>query len=88
MGRVVRSHEHYALENLGQEGCRLVLTNTVEFVVELAEEEYAIEAMILSFAGFNALAKIKVHAEEATEAVRAMAAVKMAGFNDLLCGFA
>jgi hypothetical protein len=84
-GRVARSHEHYALENLGQEGCRLVLTNTVEFIGPLSEDEYAMEAMMLSFACFNALAKIKVHAEEGVEAVRAMTAAQMAGFDGLDC---
>jgi hypothetical protein len=78
-GRVARSHEHYELEDLGDKGCRLVLTQTIEFDRALGEAEYGMEAMMLSIATFNAVAKIKVHAEEGVEAVRAMTAAQMAG---------
>ena len=78
-GRVARSHEHYELEDLGNRDCRLVLTHTIEFDRALGEAEYGMEAMMLSLATFNAVAKIKVHAEEGVEAVRAMTAAQMAG---------
>ncbi len=83
--RVARSHEHYLLEDMGKHGCRLILTQTIEFDGELSEDEYGMEAMMLTFAGFSALAKIKLHAEEGVEAVRAMSAAQMAGLDDFDC---
>lgn len=77
-GRVARSHEDYVLEDLGKDGCRLILTNTVEFKGALKNDAYASEAMMLTLASFNAIAKIKLHAEQGVEAVRAYA---QAGFD-------
>lgn len=57
---------------MGEHGCRLILTQSIEFDRELSEDEYGMEAMMLTFAGFSALAKIKLHAEQGVEAVRAM----------------
>lgn len=73
-GHMLRSHEHYAIEELGDACCRLVLTNAVEFDRPLSREEYEIEAIMQAIAGARALHKIKVHAEEGTEAVEAMSA--------------
>jgi hypothetical protein len=81
LGRVARSHEHYHLEELGPELCRLVLTNTVEFAKPLRNFEAEEEAILLSIAGYNALAKIKVHAEHGTAAVEAMSAEFMLGLG-------
>jgi len=84
-GNVARSHERYVLEDLGKEGCRLILTQTIEFDRELSEDEYGMEAMMLTFAGFSALAKIKLHAEEGVEAVKAMSEAQMAALDDFDC---
>ncbi len=83
--RVARSHEHYVLEDMGKAGCRLILTQTIEFDRELSEDEYGMEAMMLTFAGFSALAKIKLHAEEGVEAVKAMSEAQMAALDDFDC---
>ncbi len=84
-GRVARSHEHYVLDDMGEQGCRLILTQTIEFDRELSEDEYGMEAMMLAFSGFSALAKIKLHAEEGVEAVKAMSKAQMAALDDFDC---
>jgi hypothetical protein len=70
-GRVVRSHEDYVLDDLSEDRCRLLLTNTAEFKGAITKEVYEVEAMMLTLAGFQAVTKIKLHAEEGIEAVRA-----------------
>lgn len=85
-GRVARSHEHYRLEDLGETGCRLILTNSAEFDGELDENEYGLEAMMLSFSSFSAIEKIKLHAEEGVEAVRELSDAMLQGLDDLDCG--
>ena len=84
-GRVARSHERYVLEDLGEHGCRLILTQTIEFDRELSEDEYGMEAMMLTFAGFSVLAKLKLHAEEGVEAVKAMSDAQSAALGKFDC---
>lgn len=71
-GNLTRSHEHYALEDLANGHCRLILTNSVEFCRKLSEDEFKLELMMLAFANESALEKIKVHAEQGVDAVKAM----------------
>lgn len=73
-GHMARSHEHYRIEDLGDAGCRVILTNSVEFDRPLDKAEYEFEAMMLTISAFKALSKLKVHAEEGLEAVKAMSA--------------
>lgn len=71
-GRVAQSHEHYALHERGEGGCRVVLTQTVIFDAPLPEQDFAREAMMLTMANASALAKLKLHAEDGVEAVRCL----------------
>lgn len=71
-GHMARSHEHYAIEELGNAGCRVVLTNSVEFDRPLDEQEFEIESIMLTIASSKALFKLKLHAEEGPEAVKAL----------------
>lgn len=82
-GRVVRSNEHYSLEDLGEGRCRLSLTNTVHFDGRLHEQEFAMEAMMLDFSGRSALAKFKLHAEQGAEAVKEYERAQFGALDDL-----
>jgi hypothetical protein len=84
-GRVARSHEHYALHPSGGDGCRIVLTHTVTFGAPLCHQAYGLEAMMLTFANYSALSKIKLHAEEGAEAVRSLMAAQQAAFDEIGC---
>lgn len=73
-GRVIRLHEHYVLAPLRGKKCRLKLAMTVTFDVPLDDETFALESMMLTFGAASALGKIKLHAEDGVEAVRALMA--------------
>ena len=72
VGRLVTSHEHYRLEPLGTGTCRLTLVNTVTFIDGMRMKQLSEEVMIMSVASHNALAKLKIHAEQGAEAVTAV----------------
>lgn len=85
-GNVARSYERYVMEDLGDGCCKLILTNTVEFGGKLTEDEYQLEAMMLTFSCFSALAKLKIHAEQGAEAVKKLEREQLAGLEDFECG--
>lgn len=82
-GQLVSSHETYSVEPLGENSCHLGLTVAVWFNGGLSAEEMAAEVMIMGMSGQNALAKLKVMAEEGAEAVHRIEAAQM----DLLADF-
>ena len=55
---------------------------TVTFDAPLDEEAFAMESMMLSFAGASALGKLKLHAEDGVEAVRALIDWQNGGLDD------
>ncbi len=71
-GRAVHFHERYTLEPLRGNKCRLKLAMTVTFDGPLDDEAFAMESMMLSFGAASALGKLKLHAEDGVEAVRAL----------------
>ena len=71
VGRLVSSHETYSLEPLGEGSCRLGLEVAATFV-GMSEEKLAREVMVMAMSCENALTKLKVHAEEGVDAVRAI----------------
>ena len=71
-GRIARSHELYAIEPLSPLSCRLAIVNTVIFV-PMRVEDMVHEELLVSTANHNALAKLKLQAEQDVDAVRAVA---------------
>ena len=70
VGRLAFSHEEYGVEPLEADTCRLTLVNTVTFASGLRMDEFRHEVAIMTIASHNALAKIKIHAEQGIEAVK------------------
>ena len=81
-GRAIHFHEHYVLKPLRRNKCSLKLAMTVTFDGPLDEETYAMEAMMLSYGAASARGKIKLHAEDGVEAVRALMAYQQGIFAD------
>lgn len=73
VGRLAASHELYTLEQLGPDTCRLELVNTVTFASKLRPGALRDETAIMTIAVQSALAKLKLHAEDGADAVRALA---------------
>jgi hypothetical protein len=71
LGRMVGAHEQYSLEALGPGSCRLRLVNTITFV-RMRPEEFGQEQLMVSAACHNALAKLKIQAEQGVEALKAV----------------
>jgi hypothetical protein len=76
-GRLVSSHERYTLEPLGENSCTLSLMVSARFTGGLSEEAMAMEVMMMTMSCGNALAKLKVQAEQGIEAVHAIEAMQM-----------
>jgi hypothetical protein len=72
IGRLVRSHELYRLEALSARSCRLTLVTTATFIDGMRLKAFEDEVLTMTVACHNALAKLKIHAEEGVEAVRAV----------------
>ena len=82
VGRLVGSSEAYTLEPLGESACRLNLAISAWFVGGMSSEDMAMEIMMMGTSGQNALAKLKIQAEQGVEAVHAIEAMQMDGFED------
>ena len=82
IGRLVSSSEAYTLEPLSEGSCRLSLVITASFQGGLSEEDMAMEVMMMGMSGQNALAKLQIQAEQGVEAVHAIEAMQMDGFED------
>lgn len=77
VGRLVSSHETYRIEPRGDGSCILSLLMSACFVGGLAEEDLAMEVMMMTVSCGNALEKLKVQAEQGVEAVHAIEAGQM-----------
>ena len=73
LGRMVRSHEQYNIDAVGPESCRLTLVNRVTFIERMKAEDFEFEWLMVTAACHNALAKLKLQAEQGVEAVEAVA---------------
>ena len=82
VGRLVSSSETYTLEPLGEGSCRLDLAISAWFVGGMSSEDMAMEIMMMGTSGQNALAKLKIQAEQGVEAVHAVEAMQMDCFDD------
>ena len=82
VGRLVSCHEAYSVEPLGDGSCRLGLTVSAWFQGGLSPEDYAMEVMMMGTSGQNALAKLKIQAEQGVEAVHAIEAQQMDCMGD------
>jgi hypothetical protein len=81
IGRLVSCQEAYSLEPLGEASCKLSLAVSAWFVGGLSPEDMAMEIMMMGTSGQNALAKLKIQAEEGVEAVHAVEAMQMDAFD-------
>ena len=72
VGRLEASEELYELEPSGEAECQLSLTIAATFQPGLTEEEFRQEVMMVGVACHNALLKLKAHAEDGVEGVRAL----------------
>ena len=82
VGRLVSSSEAYTVEPLGENACRVSLAVSAWFVGGMSPEDMAMEIMMMGTSGQNALAKLKIQAEEGAEAVHAIEAQQMDCFGD------
>ena len=82
IGRLVSSSERYTVEPLDEGSCRLSLMTTAYFQGGLSEEDMAVEVVMMGMAGQNGLAKLQIQAELGVEAVHAIEAAQMDGFED------
>lgn len=71
VGRLESDEEHYSLEPIGEKRCKLKLTTVATFQSGLTMDEFEEELAMMSFACQRALVKLKLHAEQGVEAVRA-----------------
>jgi len=69
-GQLLHNTERYEIAPDGSEACVLRLVCEATFVDDLASDQFAHEAAMLSLAVQNALAKLKIHAEQGVDTVR------------------
>lgn len=69
-GRLLRSCERYEIEPDGSDACVLRLICEATFIDGLTEKQFTKEVEMISVAVDNALAKLKIHAEQGLDAVR------------------
>jgi hypothetical protein len=72
IGRMVRTHERYGFDPLTPASCRLSLVVTATVAGPLRVKEHEHEVATMTLASRNALAKLKLHAEDGVEAARAV----------------
>ena len=72
VGRLEHDEEHYSLEPLGEDRCKLKLTTIATFKSGLKMKEYEQELSMMALACQRALIKLKAHAEQGVEAVQAL----------------
>jgi hypothetical protein len=82
VGRLVSCSEAYTVEPLGEASCRLALTVTAWIIGGMSEEDMAMEIMMMGTSGQNAVAKLKIQAEQGVEAVHAIEAQQMDCFGE------
>ncbi len=74
VGRLESDEEHYSLEPLGEGRCKLKLTTIAVFRSGLNMREFEQELAMMTMACHRALIKLKLHAEQGLEAVKALEA--------------
>lgn len=81
VGNLVEAVEDYELNAAGDERCTLTLVTKATFSNDLSVEEIAQEVAMMSMAVEDDLTKLKIHAEEGLEAVRAYDEEQQAAFD-------
>lgn len=71
VGRLVESREDYAIQPLGDDQCELTLTATALFRDDMSMANLEEEMLRVNISCHNAVQKLKIHAEDGTEAVKA-----------------
>ena len=71
VGRLMECHEHYQIEPIDDSHCRLSLKTIATFTSGLTMKEYEMELTMMTVACHNGIAKLKIHAEDGADAVRA-----------------
>ena len=74
VGRLESDEEHYSLEPIGDGRCKLKLVTVAEFKRGLSMKQYEQELAMMTVACQRALIKLKLHAEQGVDAVRALEA--------------
>jgi hypothetical protein len=74
VGRLESDEEHYSLEPLGEDRCKLKLVTIAEFQRGLSMKQYERELAMMTLACQRALIKLKLHAEQGLDALRALEA--------------
>ena len=74
IGRLEVCEEHYRIEPIGTDRCRLILDTNATFRSGLRMREYERELALMTLACTRALAKLKLHAEQGADAVRQLEA--------------
>ena len=70
IGRLERARETYSFEPLGGNACLVRVKVTAHFLPRLTERQFAHEQWMMRTACHNALARLKIHAEQGAEAAR------------------
>lgn len=81
IGNLVEAVEDYELTPLGDDRCALTLVTKATFSDDLSVEEIAQEVAMMSMAVEEDLTKLKMHAEEGVEAVKAYTQEQEAAFG-------
>ncbi|MEO1221293.1 MAG: hypothetical protein AAFY42_08080 [Pseudomonadota bacterium] len=81
VGNLVQAVEDYQLTPLGPDRCTLKLVTKATFSDDLSVEEIAQEVAMMSMAVEEDLTKLKIHAEEGVEAVKAYTEEQEAAFG-------
>ena len=70
IGRLVRTREAYSLAPLAGGACMVKLAVTAQLVPRLTARQFAHEEKLLSASCYNAVARLKIHAEKGADAAR------------------
>jgi len=74
VGRLDSDEEHYSVEPLGERSCKLRLKTIATFRRGLSMNQFEQELAMMTMACQRALIKLKLHAEQGVDAVRALEA--------------
>ncbi|HEY0628560.1 MAG TPA: SRPBCC family protein [Sphingomicrobium sp.] len=72
IGRLENDEEHYSLEPIGDNRCKLRLTTIATFQSGLTKGQFKQELAMMTVACQRALVKLKAHAEHGVQAVKAL----------------
>ena len=74
VGRLESDEERYSIEALGEDRCQLSLVTIAEFQDGLSMKQFEQELAMMTLACQRALIKLKLHAEQGLDALRALEA--------------